>query len=87
MVFILKDIMKKLLFIPMLFACYLCIGQTDSASIIGKSIRVGNLVVAEYDFPICFNFPAGHVKDNRALVFGAMAEIEIGEKVTFSQTM
>ena len=43
--------MKKLLIIPMLFACYLCIGQTDSASIIGKSFRLGNLVVAQKDFP------------------------------------
>ena len=43
--------MKKLLFIPMLFACYLCIGQTDSASIIGKSINLGNLVVAQHVFP------------------------------------
>ena len=43
--------MKKLLIIPMLFACYLSIGQTDSASIIGKSFRLGNLVVAQKDFP------------------------------------
>ena len=42
--------MKKLLFIPMLFACYLCIGQTDSASIIGKSINLDNLVVAQHVF-------------------------------------
>lgn len=45
------NIMKKLLFIPMLFACYLCIGQTDSASIIGESINLGNLVVAQHVFP------------------------------------
>ena len=48
--------MKKLLIIPMLFACYLCIGQTDSASIIGKSIRIGNLVVAQNDFPSMMNW-------------------------------
>ena len=42
--------MKKALFIPLLFACFVSIGQIDSASIIGKSIRIGNLVVAQNDF-------------------------------------
>ena len=45
-------IMKKLLIIPLLLACFMGMGQTpDSASIIGKSIRIGNLLVAQNDFP------------------------------------
>ena len=48
--------MKKLLLISMLFASYTGIGQTaDSASIIGKSIRIGNIIVAQNDFPIQMN--------------------------------
>ena len=49
--------MKKLLIIPILFACFLSMGQaSDSASIIGESIKLGNLVVAESSFPKQMNW-------------------------------
>lgn len=37
--------------------------------------------VDEYDYPVCFGFPAGHIQDNRPLIMGAEVEMEVGEKV------
>ena len=44
-------------------------------------------VLKEYDFPIIYNFPAGHIKDNRALILGKQVSISVTDKastVTFS---
>lgn len=34
-------------------------------------------VTSEFDFPICFDFPAGHIKDNRALRLGQQISFEV----------
>lgn len=36
----------------------------------------------EYHFPICFDFPAGHIPDNRALKLGTTVSLHVTEQLT-----
>ena len=34
-------------------------------------------VVKHYNFPVCFDFPAGHIPDNRSLILGKITELTV----------
>jgi muramoyltetrapeptide carboxypeptidase len=35
--------------------------------------------LAEYDFPVCYNFPVGHIDNNMPLICGKKYKLEVGE--------
>ena len=55
--------------------------MNDNEVPFGKTAEeIINEQLAEFDFPLCFGFPAGHIHDNRSLIFGRACQIEIDEK-------
>lgn len=61
----------------------------DNDTPFGKN---GNEIIAEhvssYDYPVCFDFPAGHWENNQALVLGANCSLNVKEnKVDFLQKL
>ena len=32
-------------------------------------------VVSDFDYPVCFNFPAGHIKGNMPLILGRQVKL------------
>jgi muramoyltetrapeptide carboxypeptidase len=53
----------------------------DNESPFGKTIHEIIMdALQEFDYPVCFGFPAGHDKKNLALAFGLNWELEVLEK-------
>jgi muramoyltetrapeptide carboxypeptidase len=50
--------------------------------------KTANEIIAEavedYPYPVCYNFPAGHTDDNRALILGRTVQLAIGDEVNLS---
>jgi muramoyltetrapeptide carboxypeptidase len=40
--------------------------------------------VSEYSYPVCFDFPAGHIKDNRAMAFGKKIRLEVSSTTSLT---
>jgi muramoyltetrapeptide carboxypeptidase len=53
----------------------------DNTILFGKNAKEIILdAVTEFDFPVVFDFPAGHLADNRALFLGRKVTLEINSK-------
>ncbi len=48
-----------------------------------NAVQIITAIAKEYNIPVCFEFPAGHVKDNRALQLGKQVDFEVSEKEVF----
>lgn len=44
--------------------------------------------IAEYNYPVCYNFPAGHIENNLALILGNKVKVSIhNEKVDYESVL
>jgi muramoyltetrapeptide carboxypeptidase len=54
----------------------------DNTIPFGKSaVEIIAEAVAEYNYPVCFDFPSGHIDRNLPLVLGADVRLEVGQSV------
>ena len=54
--------------------------MNDNEILFGKSVEEIILEhTKEYDYPICFGFPAGHINDNRCIKLGVKSVLKITE--------
>ncbi len=62
----------------------LVVGQfsdCDEDPLMKKSIaQLIASAVSQYNYPVCFNFPAGHVDDNFPLIMGEIVQFEVTKK-------
>lgn len=61
--------------------------MTDTERPFGKTVyEIIHDIVAEYDYPVCYNFPVSHNKENFALKVGVGYKLKVGKnKVTLEE--
>jgi muramoyltetrapeptide carboxypeptidase len=58
----------------------------DNESPFGKTASEIILeAVSDYDFPVCFDFPVGHIPKNLAVMFGGQYQLDVSEKVRLTR--
>jgi muramoyltetrapeptide carboxypeptidase len=45
-----------------------------------NALEIVQDVLKDYNFPVIYNFPGGHIKDNRTLIFGRNINVEVSEQ-------
>lgn len=61
-------------------------GMHDNKVPFGKSAEeIVADVVDKYDYPVCFNVPAGHIANNCALIMGAETTLSVAHETTLKQ--
>ena len=54
--------------------------MTDTERPFGKTVyEIVQDIVKEYDYPVCYNFPVSHSKENYALKVGAGYKLKVGK--------
>ncbi|HTL09610.1 MAG TPA: LD-carboxypeptidase [Chitinophagaceae bacterium] len=61
--------------------------MTDTERPFGKTVyEIIEDIVAEYDYPVCYNFPVSHQKENYAVKVGVGHKLKVGKnKVTLEE--
>ncbi len=45
-----------------------------------NAVQIITAIASQYNIPIAFDFPAGHMKDNRTLILGKQVDFEVNDK-------
>ena len=45
-----------------------------------EAAEIIRAAVDEFDFPVCLDFPAGHIRENMALILGKQVSLEVTRK-------